>query len=277
MSDETRAITPAEHLAEVEASFDESSNPRLVEIMQAATRHMHAFVEEVGLTRDEWFAGIEFLTAVGQKCDETRQEFILLSDTIGVSMLVEMINQKAAEGATEPTVYGPFHVDGAPRRERGDNIIENKIEGGEDLVVTGTVKTLHGTPIACASVDVWQTAANAKYSVQEPDEQNFWNARGIFTTNADGSFEFATVRPVKYQIPGDGPVGEMLDATGRHNWRPGHIHFLITADGYKPVITHLFDSESDYLESDAVFGVRQSLITQMASGAVSYDFVLEAD
>ena len=274
-STSVKATTPAEHLAEVLASYDENANPRLVEIMRAATKHLHAFVEEVGLTREEWFEGIRFLTAVGQKCDDVRQEFILLSDTLGVSMLVEMINQQGSEGTTEPTVFGPFHFDGAIERELGSSIIDDPVEGGKDLVVSGTVRSLTGEPLGGATVDVWQTAANGFYSMQEPDQQNIMNARGIFHADEDGNFEFNTVRPVKYQIPGDGPVGDMLDATGRHNWRPGHIHFLISHPGYKSVITHLFDSESDFLDSDAVFGVRQSLITDMADGTVSYDFVLE--
>lgn len=269
------AMTPAEHLEEVLASYDETSNPRLVEIMRAATRHLHAFVEEVGLTREEWFEGIKWLTAVGQKCDEVRQEFILLSDTLGVSMLVEMINQEGAEGTTEPTVFGPFHMDGAKERELGSSLIDNPMDEGEQIVVSGTVRTLDGDPIAGAIVDVWQTAANGNYSMQEPDSQDLNNARGIFRADDEGRFTFTTDRPVKYQIPGDGPVGEMLDNTGRHNWRPAHIHFLISAPGYKDVITHLFDSDSDYLDTDAVFGVRRSLIVDMNGGETSYDFVLE--
>jgi hydroxyquinol 1,2-dioxygenase len=274
-SENITAMTPAEHLEEVLASYDENSNPRLVEIMRAATRHLHAFVEETGITREEWFEGIKWLTAVGQKCDDVRQEFILLSDTLGVSMLVEMINQEAAEGTTEPTVFGPFHMDGAMERELGSSLIDNPVAEGEELVVTGTVRNLDGDPIPGATVDVWQTAANGLYSMQEPEGQDINNARGIFHADEAGRFEFTTDRPVKYQIPGDGPVGEMLHATGRHNWRPAHIHFMITAPGYKDVITHLFDSESDFLDTDAVFGVRKSLVVDMTGGRTSYDFVLE--
>ena len=272
---ETKPMTTAEHLDEVLASYDESANPRLVEIMRAATRHLHAFVEEVGLTREEWFEGIRFLTAVGQKCDDVRQEFILLSDTLGVSMLVEMINQQGAAGATEPTVFGPFHFDGAIERELGSTIIDDPVDEGESMVISGTVSSLDGAPIAGAIVDVWQTAANGFYSMQEPEAQNLMNARGVFHTDDQGRFEFTTVRPVKYQIPGDGPVGDMLRGSGRHNWRPAHTHFLISAPGYKDVITHLFDRDSDYLDSDAVFGVRPSLIVDMNGGSTSYDFVLE--
>ena len=268
-------MTPAEHLAEVQASIGADADARLAEVLRAAVKHMHQFVEEVGLTREEWFTGIQFLTAVGQKCDDLRQEFILMSDTLGVSMLVEMVNQHGRPGTTEPTVFGPFHVEGAPRRALGDSIVDLDV-GGAPLVMSGVVRSADGTPIAGADVDVWQTAPNGSYDVQD-DTQPLMNFRGIFTTGADGRFEFRTYRPVAYQIPGDGPVGELLKAAGRHNWRPAHVHFMITADGHEPLITHLFDSESEYLDSDAVFGVRGSLIADMSSGECEYDFVLEPE
>ena len=269
----TQNITPAEHVAQVLASFDESKDPRLVEVTQAAIRHLHAFAEEVGLTRDEWMAGIQFLTAIGQKCDDTRQEFILLSDTVGLSMLVEMMAHQAAAGTTEPTVFGPFHVDGAPRRPHGASIVETEL-GGQPLVMRGTVSSLDGTPLVGAEVDVWQTAPNGLYDVQD-DGQNEMNLRGIFTTDSEGRYQFTTVRPVDYTIPDDGPVGDWLGATGRHPWRPAHVHLVVSAEGYKPVITHAFDSESNYLESDAVFGVRDSLVVDMTGGEAVFDVVLE--
>ena len=267
-------MTPEQHLAEVLARYDDSPNPRLAEISKAAIRHVHEFVAEVGLTREEWFAGIEALTRIGQMCDGERQEFILLSDTLGVSMLVEMINHAAAEGTTEPTVFGPFHVDGAPRRKMGDDILVDASEGDRPLLVRGRVTDIGGTPIEGAELDVWQTASNGYYDVQDPG-QTPMNLRGIFTTGPDGAYEIRTVRPVAYQIPGDGPAGALLFANGRHNWRPAHIHFVVSAPGHKTVITHLFDSESDYLDSDAVFGVRDSLVVDMTSGTCDYDFVLE--
>lgn len=267
-------ISPEEHLAEVLSRYDESPNERLAEITKAAIKHLHQFVAEVGLTREEWFAGIQALTAIGQMCDDKRQEFILLSDTLGVSMLVEMINHAAAEGSTEPTVFGPFHVDGAPHKEMGDTIVVNPMESDQPLVMRGTVRDLSGTPIAGAELDVWQTASNGFYDVQD-EGQTPLNMRGVFTTGADGSYEVHSVRPVAYPIPGDGPAGELLFANGRHNRRPGHVHFVVSAPGHKTVITHLFDSESDYLDSDAVFGVRDSLIVDMSPGECSYDFVLE--
>jgi len=267
-------ITPAEHLAQVQASFDGAADPRLAQIMRAAVAHLHAFVADVGLTRDEWFAGIDFLTRVGQMCDGQRQETILLSDTLGVSMLVEMLNHAGAPGTTEPTVFGPFHVAGAPERPSGASIVEAEEVDGEQLTVGGQVRDEEGRPVPGARLDVWQTAPNGLYDVQDPAQPEM-NLRGIFTAGDDGSYEFRTVRPVAYPIPEDGPVGEMLRATGRHNWRPAHIHFLVSAPGHKPVITHVFDRESRYLDADAVFGVRPSLVLDMDRGRATFDPVLE--
>jgi hydroxyquinol 1,2-dioxygenase len=267
-------ITPAEHLAQVQASFDAAPDPRLAEIMRAAVAHLHAFVAEVGLTRDEWFAGIDFLTRVGQMCDGQRQETILLSDTLGVSMLVEMLNHDGAPGTTEPTVFGPFHVDGAPERPYGASIVDGEDAGGEPLTVHGQVRDQDGRPVPGARLDVWQTASNGLYDVQDPNQPEM-NLRGVFTADDLGAYEFRTVRPVAYPIPDDGPVGEMLRATARHNWRPAHIHFVVTAPGHKPVITHVFDSASRYLEDDAVFGVRPSLVLDMDGGSTAFDPVLE--
>jgi hydroxyquinol 1,2-dioxygenase len=267
-----RKVTPEEHLAQVQASVEGADDARLAEIVQAAVKHLHAFVTEVGLTRDEWFAGVDFLTRVGQMCDDRRQEVILLSDVLGVSMLVEMTGQAPTPGATEPTVFGPFHVEGAPPRPLGSTIVDRDV-GGEPLTVHGTVRDTAGAPVAGACLDVWQTAPNGLYDVQD-DGQPAMNMRGVFTTGDDGRYEFDTVRPAAYPIPADGPVGELLRATGRHNWRPGHIHFLITAPGYEPLITHVFDRASDYLDSDAVFGVRPSLIVDMDGGEARFDPVL---
>lgn len=270
----TQAMTPQAHLTEVLAAYDNSPNPRLAEITKALIRHLHEFVVEVGLTRDEWFAGIEALTRTGQMCDDQRQEFILLSDTIGVSMLVEMINHVAAEGSTEPTVFGPFHVEGAPHREMGDSIISDSMEADHEVTYVGRVLGLDGVPINDATLDVWETASNGFYDVQDSG-QSPMNMRGIFTTGSDGRYEIKGIRPVPYQIPGDGPAGDLLFENGRHNWRPGHMHFVVAAPGHKTVITHLFDAASDYLDSDAVFGVRDSLIVDMSGDRCEYDFVLE--
>ncbi|MBO0705504.1 MAG: 6-chlorohydroxyquinol-1,2-dioxygenase [Candidatus Dormibacteraeota bacterium] len=258
----TRPAPQEELLEEVVQSFAEAPDPRLREIMQAAARHVHAFVSEVGLTRDEWRTGIDFLTAVGQKCDEVRQEFILMSDTFGVSSLVEMQNFAGVEGATENTVLGPFYVSGSPVRDFGASVLEDE-DPGPRLLVQGRVVDLEGKPVAGALLDVWQNATNRLYAVQDPN-QDPNNLRGKFSTRDDGSFEFRTIKPVPYPIPDDGPVGDMLRITGRHPWRAAHIHVVVSAPGYKTLTTHIFDRDSDYLDSDAVFGVRDSLIVDFA-------------
>ena len=273
---ESESFTPDQHLTEVLSRYDDSPNPRLAEITKAAIKHLHAFVEEVGLTRDEWFEGIQALTKTGQMCDDERQEFILMSDTLGVSMLVEMINHAAKPGSTEPTVFGPFHVDGAPAKSMGESIVIDPMDGDESVLFTGTVKDLDGNPIEGATLDVWSTASNGFYDVQDSGQSEM-NMRGVFTTGPDGRYEIGGLRPVAYSIPGDGPAGELLFANGRHNWRPGHMHFVVSAPDYKAVITHLFDSESDYLDSDAVFGVRDSLVVNMSGGTCEFDFVLQDD
>ncbi len=243
---------------EVLASFDGCPDPRLKEIMQAAVRHLHAFVAEVGLSREEWRAGIDFLTAVGQKCSETRQEFILLSDTLGISSLVEGASVEAPDGTTENTVLGPFYVPNSPLRQLGDSTLENE-DPGPPLRVSGRVTDLAGRPLAGAEIDVWQNATNRLYAVQDPN-QDPNNLRGRFHAAEDGTFEFRAIRPVPYPVPDDGPVGQMLATTGRHPWRAAHVHLLVSAPGHRTLTTHLFDAQSRYLDSDAVFGVRDSLV-----------------
>jgi catechol 1,2-dioxygenase len=243
--------------------------------MASLSVHLLAFVEETRLTRDEWMAGIQFLTKTGQKCDDLRQEFILLSDVLGVSMLVEMINQQPTDRATDPTVLGPFYVPGAPELAMGDSIAPEN-GGGIPLVLSGTVRSSNGTPLASAHLEVWQTSPEGFYDVQDPSLAPM-SYRGNFTTGEDGAFSFRTVRPVDYQIPTDGPVGDLLRASGRASWRPAHTHFMVTCDGYKPLITHLFDAQSAHLGSDAVFGVRESLVIAMDTGESSFDLVLDFD
>jgi protocatechuate 3,4-dioxygenase beta subunit len=262
-----------EVLDRVEAAPD----ARLREVLQAAVRHLHGFAREVGLTPAEWLAGIEFLTAVGRLSDERRQEFILLSDTLGLSSLVETIAHPV-DAATEATVLGPFYVPDAPWRAAGDSIAVAD-PGGTPTVVRGQVRG--STPLAGAVLDVWQCASNGLYDVQDP-EQPRGNMRGRFRTDADGGFVFRTSRPVSYTIPDDGPVGVLLRATGRHPWRAAHIHVIVSADGHEPVTTHLFDAADSYLDSDAVFGVRASLIKEFVmqpdgSALVEHDFVLRAE
>ncbi len=258
--------------------MDGSANPRLKEIMAAVVRHLHAVAREVQLTEAEWFQAIQFLTATGQMCDDKRQEFILLSDTLGLSMLVDAINHKKPGGATESTVLGPFHVDGAPDLPMGADIMRHGA-GGEPTLVSGVVTDGTGRPIDGAVLDVWQTGPDGFYDVQKPDAPLDLRAR--FRTGADGRYHFRTAKPVSYPIPVDGPVGKMLLALGRHPYRPAHLHFIVSAAGFEPVTTHLFVKGDPYLGSDVVFGVKPSLIVDFASqpdGTVKaqYDFVLKA-
>jgi protocatechuate 3,4-dioxygenase beta subunit len=243
--------------AEVLHRLETTPDPRLREVMQALVRHLHAFTREVALTEEEWMAGIRFLTATGQMCDDKRQEFILLSDTLGLSMLVDEINHEAGGSVTESTVLGPFHVADAPLREYGESIVLK--DDAERAVVSGVVRDQDGKPIPGALLDVWQTATNGLYDVQDPGQPPF-NLRGRFHARDDGSYRFITVRPTAYSVPDDGPVGKLLQDTDRHPWRAAHIHVIVSADGYQPVTTHIFDADSDYLDSDAVFGVKDSLI-----------------
>jgi len=252
---------------------------RLRTVMQALVRHLHAFVTEVRLTDAEWAAGIRFLTEVGQLSDQSRQEFVLLSDTLDVSTLVDLVNHGGEdEQLTETTILGPFYVPDSPWRDLGASMVEYD-DGGEPAVLRGTVRSLSGQPIAGATLDVWQNAATGYYAVQQPDVQPATNLRGRYRSDADGRFHIRTVRPVPYPIPDDGPVGKLVAATGRHPWRAAHIHAIVSANGYLPVVTHVFDSQSDYLDSDAVFGVKQSLIRDFVpdeEGVLEceHDFVL---
>ncbi len=267
-----RISAAAEHTEKVCASFG-TGDARLTEVLRAAVRHLHAFAEEVQLTREEWLAGIRFLTAVGQRCDEVRQEFILLSDTLGLSMLLEMLQTPLAPGATEPTVLGPFYVDDSPECEDGASIVALPETGGEALTVNGTVRDTAGRPVTGATVEVWQVQPDGHYDVQDDPAKR--NLRARLRTGDDGSFRFTTVRPVDYPVPHDGPVGAMLQASGRHPWRPAHIHFAMTAAGYQPLVTHLFDAASPHLDSDAVFAVRPSLVIDMAAPECTVEFVLQ--
>ncbi len=232
--------------------------------MQALVRHLHAFVGEVGLTEEEWRAAIATLTATGDITDEHRQEFILWSDALGVSMLVDALANARPEGATESTVLGPFYVPGSPLREYGASIAEEP--AGTPTWVHGAVRDLDGAPIAGAEVDVWQNGDDRLYAVQKPEGPEE-HLRGRFRTRDDGSFGFLAVRPVPYPIPDDGPVGRMLAATGRHPWRPAHIHLIVRAPGFETVTTHVFDAESEYLDSDAVFAVKPSLLREIVPRA----------
>ncbi len=253
-----------------------AADPRLRELLAALIRHVHAFAAETGLTHEEWMAGLEFLTAVGQKCDDKRQEFVLLSDVLGLSAQVDKVN--AADGATEPTVLGPFYLPGAPHRAMGAHI--GRTGDGPTTLIRGRVTDAAGQAVGGATLDVWQNSANMLYDVQDPDQPRF-NLRGVFTTGPDGRFWFRGVRPVSYPIPADGPVGDLLRAAGRHNWRAAHVHVIVAAPGYRSVTTHIFDAANEYLADDAVFAVRDSLIKEFRPAGpgdpADVQFVVDVD
>jgi hydroxyquinol 1,2-dioxygenase len=232
-------------------------SPRLKEVLGSLVRHLHDFAREVKLTEAEWMKGIEFLTETGHMCDDKRQEFILLSDTLGLSMLTVAMNNSKPAGVTESTVFGPFHVPNAPRVSQGTDISAGA--PGEPLFVTARVTASDGMPVADADVDVWQADDDGLYDVQRPGLQHA-QARAVLRTDSDGYLRFRTILPVAYPVPTDGPVGKMLAATGRHPWRPAHIHFMVVANGYERLITHVFRDGDEYMDSDVVFGVRSSLI-----------------
>jgi hydroxyquinol 1,2-dioxygenase len=251
------AMTPDQLTEQVLAAYADTPDPRLRQLLASLIRHLHAFAVENRLTRQEWLAGVEFLTATGQKCDGERQEFILLSDVLGFSSLVDLIN--AADGATESTVLGPFYVPGAPVRAMGERI--GRPEDGSPALVRGQVTNPAGVPLDGATLDVWQSSGNGLYDTQDPQQPPF-NLRGVFVTGPDGAYKFRAIRPVSYPIPTDGPVGGLLRGAGRHNWRAAHIHAIVSAPGHRPVTTHIFDAENPYLDSDTVFGVKDSLVRQ---------------
>lgn len=237
-----------------------ASDERLKSVMEVITRKLHEAVKEIEPTQDEWFEAIMFLTRTGHMSNEWRQEFILLSDVLGVSMLVDAINNRKPSGASESTVLGPFHVDNAPELPMGANIcLDHK---GEDMVISGHILDTDGNPIAGALIDVWQANDEGFYDVQQKGIQPDFNLRGVFRTGADGSYWFRAVKPKYYPIPDDGPVGKMLGALGRHPYRPAHLHYIIKADGFEALTTHIFDPDDPYINSDAVFGVKESLLAE---------------
>jgi hydroxyquinol 1,2-dioxygenase len=245
-------------------------NPRVREISDALIRHLHAFIKEAAPTESEWKAGIDFLTKTGRMCTDARQEFILLSDTLGVSMLVDAINHRLPGSATQTTVLGPFHTD-APFFNNGADIRGHHT--GPPMYIAGSVKSNTGEPICGATVDVWHSDHQGFYDLQKMHEGLGIAGRGRFLTDARGRFNLWTIRPCSYPIPDDGPVGKMLSAQGRHPYRPEHIHFMIQASGYAKLITHLFAENDRYLDSDVVFGVKASLIRpyQERNGGVAPD------
>jgi hydroxyquinol 1,2-dioxygenase len=255
----TTRTAPSDITNAVVASFDGCPDQRLREVVQAFVRHLHGFAIEVGLTQEEWEAGVRLLTETGNITDERRQEFILWSDALGLSMLVDTLAHPPAEGATESTVLGPFYVPGSPEREYGASMTATA--SSTPALVHGRVLDLGGRPIAGAEVDVWQNGENGLYAVQDAEAAED-HLRGLYRTREDGSYAFLGVRPIPYTIPDDGPVGDMLRATAREAWRPAHIHMIVRAPGYRTLATHIFDSTSDHLASDAVHAVKPSLLRE---------------
>jgi len=252
-------VAPGQITAAAIASFDDCPSPRTRELLESLTGHLHAFVAETRLTRSEWQRAIEILTETGEITDEHRQEFILWSDVLGVSMLVDALALERPAEASESTVVGPFWAAGSPLRGYGESIAEEP--GGDPLWISGQVLAVGGKPLAGAEIDVWQNGPNRLYAVQDPDSPEE-HLRGRFITRDDGRFAFLAIRPTPYPIPEDGPVGQMLAAAGRHPWRPAHIHVAVSAAGFESLATHVFDGSSPYLDSDAVFAVKPSLIKE---------------
>ncbi len=237
-----------------------STDPRLAEVITAITRHLHAAVKEIEPTQEEWLEAIMFLTKTGHTSDDWRQEFILLSDILGVSMLVDAINNRKPSGASESTVLGPFHVPDVPELPMGANIcLDGK---GHPMLIKGRIFGTGGEPIAGAKIDVWQTNDDGFYDVQQKGIQPDFNLRGVFRTGEDGSYFFWGAKPRFYPIPDDGPVGQLLGKLGRHPYRPAHLHYILEAEGFETLITHIFDPDDEYIHSDAVFGVKESLLAK---------------
>jgi hydroxyquinol 1,2-dioxygenase len=278
-----RSITAA-----VIERLSECDDPRFKRVMTSLITHVHDFVREVSLTESEWMTAIDFLTDVGRTCTAKRQEFILLSDTLGVSVLVITLNHPADEGSAESTVLGPFYWDGAPDLPLGSDLAQGVV--GEPTFYAGRVLTVDGRPLSNALLDIWSGDGEGNYDMQIPGEAGM-KARGRIRTDAEGRYWFRSIRPTFYPVPTDGPVGRMLRKMGRHPYRPGHIHMIVSAPGFATVTTHLFVSNSDYLDSDAVFGMKESLVAQFEEHppgvgpygelvdtpyyCVNYDFILK--
>lgn len=235
----------------------DTSDPRLKQIFTSLVRHMHDFVRDVRITDAEWNFTIDFLTRTGQKCDGNRQEFILLSDTLGVSMLVDRINH-GTSGSTETTVLGPFYVQNPPEFPLGADIHGGM--KGAPFYAEGHVTSIDGKPIADAVIDIWHSDDDGYYDVQQLDKTGGLSGRARLRTDRDGKYSFWSIKPAAYPIPYDGPVGEMLTVQARHPWRPAHVHFMIEAPGFEKLATHVFVDGDQYLDSDAVFGVKDTLI-----------------
>lgn len=254
----TRNLADEDLTQAVLATFEHAQTERYKQVLQSLVTHLHAFIKDVELTEEEWFKAINFLTRTGHITDDKRQEFVLLSDVLGVSMQVIEINNKKPAEATATTVFGPFFHEGSPRFSNGDDIAGGA--SGQPCFVHGRVLSLTGEPLAGALIDIWQADDEGFYDVQYKDA-DLVQGRGHLYSDSEGNYYFWSVRPEAYPIPYDGPVGELLEAANRSPMRPAHIHFMITLAGYKTLITHVFKEGDQYLDSDAVFGVKSSLVT----------------
>lgn len=248
-----------ENLTQLVLDTNNAANPRTKQLLDKLINHLHAFIKDAEPTQEEWLRAIQFLTNTGHTCDGKRQEFILLSDVLGVSMLVDAVNHRYSEDVTESTVTGPFHTDAKPF-PMGENIAKGDEAGrGAPTIVRGTIRDEQGKPIKNALVDVWQCDDLGYYDIQDVNQPE-QNLRGLFETSEDGRFWFKTIKPAAYPIPNDGPVGDLLQTMQRSPMRPAHIHFWIQAKGHEDLITHLFVEGDEYIASDAVFGVKETLI-----------------
>lgn len=270
--------------------WSQIADPRLRAVMMAAVKHMHAFVREIEPTQQEWMTAIDWLTRTGKLCTDKRQEFILFSDVLGVSMLLDAINNRLPTDATPTTVEGPFHIADAPEMADGANMADGA--PGIPCVVTGTVRSTDGEPVQGALLDIWQTDGEGLYEAQRPEIEGPW-MRGMYRTGPDGRYVIQTVAPIGYTIPMDGTIGELMSRTTISHMRPAHIHFHLTAPGYHQVVTHLFQEGDRYLDTDVVFGVKEALIVDFRKQPpgtapngeridtdyylVTYDFVLQRE
>lgn len=261
MSTQEQGYFTEENSADVVVSkIASTTEPRLAAVMSVIIQHLHAAVKEIEPTQDEWLEAIKFLTETGHKSDDWRQEYILLSDILGVSMLVDSINNRKPSGASESTVLGPFHIPDVPELPMGSNIcLDGK---GHPMLIKGRILNTNGDPIKGTKIDVWQTNDDGFYDVQQKGIQPDFNLRGVFRTGADGAYTFWGAKPWFYPIPDDGPVGKLLGSLGRHPYRPAHLHYILEADGYEKLVTHIFDPDDKYIHSDAVFGVKESLLAK---------------
>lgn len=266
-------ITPT-----VVAAVSKDIPNRQREIMVSLINHMHDFCRDVDLQHSEYLQACEFLARAGDVCDEKRQEFILLSDILGIEALVDMLTNKVSGNESESAILGPFYRDNPPVLPKGASTVQKGFDGQETVLVEGYIRNASGQPITDALLDVWEDAPNGLYEQQDPDQPDF-NLRGRFETDADGHYAFEAIRPVPYPIPEDETAGELLRFMGHHPWRPGHIHFMIFKEGYRTLVSQIYDGESEYLHNDSVFAVKESLVGKFdtAPEGASTDLIVRLD